>query len=40
MQVTEFNAAEQGKLNFFGLHPLAQAVQKDASELRALLEPG
>ena len=27
-------------LNFFGLHTLAQAVQEDASEVRALLEPG
>ena len=27
-------------LSFFGLHTLAQAVQEDAPELRALLEPG
>jgi shikimate dehydrogenase len=27
-------------LNFFGLHTLARAVQEDASEVRALLEPG
>ena len=27
-------------LHFFGLHTLAQAVQEDASEVRALLEPG
>ena len=27
-------------LNFFGLHELAHVVQEDASEVRALLEPG
>ena len=26
-------------LNFFGLHALARAVQEDASELRALMQP-